>query len=78
MLDEIGEMVLPMQAKLLRVLQERTFQRVGGSREIHANVRVLAATNRDLAHDITTNRFREDLFYRLNVFPVPQQNLWVN
>jgi DNA-binding NtrC family response regulator len=70
MLDEIGEMVLPMQAKLLRVLQERTFQRVGGSREIHANVRVLAATNRDLAHDITTNRFREDLFYRLNVFPL--------
>ena len=70
MLDEIGEMVLPMQAKLLRVLQERTFQRVGGSREIHANVRVLAATNRDLAHDITTQRFREDLFYRLNVFPL--------
>jgi DNA-binding NtrC family response regulator len=70
MLDEIGEMVLPMQAKLLRVLQERTFQRVGGSREIHANVRVLAATNRDLAHEITTQRFREDLFYRLNVFPL--------
>ena len=70
MLDEIGEMVLPMQSKLLRVLQERTFQRVGGSREIHANVRVLAATNRDLAHDITTHRFREDLFYRLNVFPL--------
>lgn len=70
MLDEIGEMVLPMQVKLLRVLQERTFQRVGGSREIHANVRVLAATNRDLAHEITTGRFREDLFYRLNVFPL--------
>jgi DNA-binding NtrC family response regulator len=70
MLDEIGEMVLPMQAKLLRVLQERSFQRVGGSREIHANVRVLAATNRDLAHEISTGHFREDLFYRLNVFPV--------
>ena len=70
MLDEIGEMVLPMQAKILRVLQERTFQRVGGSREIHADVRVLAATNRDLAREITVGRFREDLFYRLNVFPV--------
>jgi len=70
MLDEIGEMVLPMQAKILRVLQEHTFQRVGGSREIHTNVRVLAATNRDLAREITTGRFREDLFYRLNVFPL--------
>ncbi len=70
MLDEIGEMVLPMQAKILRVLQERTFQRVGGSREIHTDVRVLAATNRDLAREITTGRFREDLFYRLNVFPL--------
>ncbi|MCX5869925.1 MAG: sigma-54 dependent transcriptional regulator [Deltaproteobacteria bacterium] len=70
MLDEIGEMVLPMQAKILRVLQERTFQRVGGSCEIHTNVRVLAATNRDLAREITTGRFREDLFYRLNVFPI--------
>jgi DNA-binding NtrC family response regulator len=70
MLDEIGEMPLPMQAKLLRVLQERNFQRVGGSREIHANVRVLAATNRDLAGEITSRHFREDLFYRLNVFPV--------
>jgi two-component system, NtrC family, response regulator AtoC len=70
MLDEIGEMPLPMQAKLLRVLQERNFQRVGGSREIHANVRVLAATNRDLADEITARHFREDLFYRLNVFPI--------
>lgn len=75
MLDEIGEMVLPMQAKLLRVLQERTFQRVGGSREIHANVRVVAATNRDLAHDITIGHFREDLFYRLNVFPITLPSL---
>jgi len=70
MLDEIGEMPLPMQAKLLRVLQERNFQRVGGSREFHANVRVLAATNRDLANEITSRHFREDLFYRLNVFPI--------
>lgn len=70
MLDEIGEMPLPMQAKLLRVLQERTFQRVGGTREFHANVRVLAASNRDLAHEMTAGHFREDLFYRLNVFPI--------
>jgi DNA-binding NtrC family response regulator len=52
------------------VLQERSFQRVGGSREIHANVRILAATNRDLAQEIVTGRFREVLFYRVNVFPV--------
>lgn len=70
MLDEIGEMPLAMQAKLLRVLQERTFQRVGGSREIRADVRVLAASNRDLARESAAGRFREDLFYRLNVFPV--------
>jgi len=70
MLDEIGEMVAPMQAKLLRVIQERTFQRVGGNRELHADARVVAATNRDLAKDVTAGRFREDLFYRLNVFPV--------
>jgi len=70
MLDEIGEMVVPMQAKLLRVLQERTFQRVGGNRELHANARVVAATNRDLAKEAAAGRFREDLFYRLNVFPL--------
>jgi DNA-binding NtrC family response regulator len=76
MLDEIGEMVLPMQAKILRVLQERSFQRVGGSREMHANVRVLAATNRDLAQEIGTGRFREDLYYRLNVFPITLPSLY--
>jgi len=70
MLDEIGEMVVPMQAKLLRVLQERTFQRVGGNRELHANARVVAATNRDLAKEAAAGRFREDLYYRLHVFPI--------
>ncbi len=70
MLDEIGEMPLSMQAKLLRVLQEHRFQRVGGSREMDANVRVVAATNRDLASEVAATRFREDLFYRLNVFPL--------
>ncbi len=70
MLDEIGEMPLSMQAKLLRVLQEHRFQRVGGSREMDANVRVVAATNRDLASEVAAGRFREDLFYRLNVFPL--------
>lgn len=70
MLDEIGEMVLPMQVKLLRVLEERTFQRVGANRELHADVRVLAASNRDLTKEVAAGRFREDLFYRLNVFPL--------
>jgi len=69
-LDEIGEMPLPLQAKLLRVIQERTFERVGGSREIKADVRIVAATHRDLAVEVHEKRFREDLFYRLNVFPL--------
>ena len=69
-LDEIGEMPLPLQAKLLRVLQERVFERVGGSKEIRAEVRVIAATNRNLQDEVAQRRFREDLYYRLNVFPL--------
>ncbi len=69
-LDEIGEMPQPLQAKLLRVLQERVFERVGGSREIRADVRVIAATNRNLLTEVVDKRFREDLYYRLNVFPL--------
>lgn len=69
-LDEIGDMPLPMQVKLLRVLQERTFERVGGTRPITAKVRVIAATHRDLEQMIVEQRFREDLYYRLNVFPI--------
>jgi len=69
-LDEIGEMPFSLQAKLLRVLQERSFERVGGSREIRADVRVIAATNRNLETEVKEGRFREDLFYRLHVFPL--------
>lgn len=69
-LDEIGDMSLNMQVKLLRVLQERTFERVGSNKSIIANVRIIAATHVDLEEAITKGRFREDLFYRLNVFPI--------
>ncbi|MES2856365.1 MAG: sigma-54 dependent transcriptional regulator, partial [Bdellovibrionota bacterium] len=69
-LDELGEMPITMQVKLLRVLQERLFTPVGSNREIEANVRVIAATNRPLEQMITENKFREDLFYRLNVVPI--------
>ena len=69
-LDEIGEMSLPLQVKLLRVLQEREFERVGGNRTIHVDVRIIAATNQDLDTLVEEKRFRKDLFYRLNVIPI--------
>jgi len=69
-LDEVGELSLAMQAKLLRVLQEKTFERVGGNRPIKVDIRILAATNRVLADMVEKGSFREDLFYRLNVFPI--------
>jgi PAS domain S-box-containing protein len=69
-LDEIGELPQETQIALLRVLQERTFERIGGNKVIHANVRVIAATNRNLQHLIQDGAFRSDLYYRLNVFPI--------
>lgn len=69
-LDEIGDMPISMQAKLLRVLQERTFERVGSNKPIQSNVRIITATHQDLEAAIVKGTFREDLYYRLNIFPI--------
>ena len=74
-LDEIGDMPLSMQVKLLRVLQDRHFERVGGSRTLPCDVRIIAATHRNLEEEIRHHRFREDLYYRLNVFPIDVPSL---
>jgi two-component system nitrogen regulation response regulator NtrX len=69
-LDEVGDMPLETQGKIVRVLQEQTFQRVGGAGRVEVDVRVIASSNRDLAAEIAAGRFREDLFYRLSVVPI--------
>ena len=69
-LDEIGELSLDLQVKLLRVLEEGRFERLGSTKSLQVNVRIIAATNRDLAQEVTARRFRKDLYYRLNVFPI--------
>ena len=69
-LDEIGDMSLKTQAKILKVLEEQKFQRMGGGRDIHVNIRIIAATNKNLENEINLGNFREDLYYRLNVVPV--------
>ena len=70
LLDEISEMPLSLQAKLLRVLQEKKVTPVGGNREVEVDVRIIATTNRNMAEEVKNNNFREDLYYRLNVFPI--------
>ena len=74
-LDELGDMPLDMQVKLLRVLEDRRFTRVGGSQEIKADVRLVCATHRDLSKMVEEGLFREDLFYRINVFPIAMKGL---
>ncbi|MAY91041.1 MAG: AAA family ATPase, partial [Rickettsiales bacterium] len=75
LLDEISEMPLSLQAKLLRVLQEKKVTPIGGQRDIEVDVRVIATTNRNMVQEVKEKKFREDLYYRLNVFPIETLNL---
>ena len=75
LLDEISEMPLSLQAKLLRVLQEKKVTPIGGQRDIDVDVRVIATTNRNMVEEVKEKKFREDLYYRLNVFPIETLNL---
>jgi transcriptional regulator with PAS, ATPase and Fis domain len=75
-IDEIGEMAPPLQAKLLRALEDGSIRRVGSIREIEINIRILVATNKDLAQEVAANRFRADLYYRLNVITITTPPLW--
>jgi two-component system response regulator FlrC len=75
LLDEISEMPLSLQAKLLRVLQEKKVTPIGGQRDIDVDVRVIATTNRNMIEEVKEKKFREDLYYRLNVFPIETLNL---
>ena len=75
LLDEISEMPLSLQAKLLRVLQEKKVTPIGGQRDIDVDVRVVATTNRNMVEEVKNKKFREDLYYRLNVFPIETTNL---
>ena len=75
LLDEISEMPLSLQAKLLRVLQEKKVTPIGGQRDIDVDVRVIATTNRNMMNEVKEKKFREDLYYRLNVFPIETLNL---
>jgi len=69
-LDEIGELSPSLQVKLLRVVQEKTFRRIGGAEDIKVDVRIISATNKNLQERVKTGEFREDLYYRLNVIPI--------
>jgi transcriptional regulator with GAF, ATPase, and Fis domain len=69
-LDEIGELPLELQSKILRFLEEGSFERLGSTKPLHVDVRIIAATNRDIEQEVEEGRFRRDLFYRLNVFPI--------